>query len=196
MTHWLPTRFDELSAGEYADQFTRSEYRASNETEILIHFRLPNLRRRVFTEQRIVVDVLRDRSFTQPSMARLCNLRPLFVEDSVLDGFFAGDDSLVATRFKKYAGNREWARARFEAIRPFFTDHALSQGGGLTNDEYEDALYAYEPNLPQDQYERNMVTNVQLGFGMCGLPLPTLTTFSDAQVAARELEGRHAIVQS
>src|ERR1700691_1301568 len=35
MTHRLPTRLDTISPGEYAEQFTGSEYRASNETEIL-----------------------------------------------------------------------------------------------------------------------------------------------------------------
>ncbi len=196
MTHWLPTRFDELSAGEYADQFTRSEYRASNETEILIHFRIPSLRSTVFPNQRIVSDVLHDKGIEQPSMNRLCNLRPLFVEDTALDEFFTGPDADIAARFKRYAGNREWARGRFEAIRQYFTTIDLPQGSGLTNAEYEDALRAYEPSLSQERYEQNMITNVRFGFAMCGLPAPTLDSLEDAKTAAKDLEGRHAIVQS
>jgi hypothetical protein len=196
MTHWLPTRFDELSAGEYADQFTRSEYRASNETEILIHFRIPALRATVFTDQRIVSDVLHDKGIEQPSMNRLCNLRPLFVEDTALDGFFTGPDADIAARFKRYAGNREWARGRFEAIRQYFTTIDLPQGSGLTNTEYEDVLHAYEPSLTQAKYEQNMITNVRFGYAMCGLPVPALASFGDAQSAAKDLEGQHAIVQS
>ena len=196
MTHWLPTRLHEVSAGEYADQFTRSEYRASNETEILLHYRIPEVRRRVFENQRIVFDVMRERGIEQPPMARLCNLRPLFVEDCVLDGFFAGADADIAARFKKYAGNRAWARERFAAIREHFDDADLPPGGGLTNDEYETVLSTYEPALNQARYERNVVANIRLGFAMCGLPMPDFVAFGDAQTAAHELEGCHAIVQS
>lgn len=72
----------------------------------------------------------------------------------------------------------------------------VPQGSGLTNSEYEDVLRAYEPSLTQDRYEQNMITNVRLGFAMCGLPIPGITTFSDALTAASDLEGKHAIVQS
>jgi hypothetical protein len=196
MTHWLPVRLGELSAGEYADQFTRSEYRASNETEILLYYRIPGMRSRVFQGQRIVFDVLCEREVAQPSMVRLCNVRPLFVEDTVLDGFFTGDDVRIAERFKKYSGNRAWARDRFDALQQFFSRGDLPQGGGLTNDEYEEVLCAYEPTLSQERYERNVVANIGLGFAMCGLPIPDITSLADARVAARELEGCHAIVQS
>lgn len=196
MTHWLPIRLGELSAGEYADQFTRSEYRASNETEILMHYRIPDLRPTVFRNQRIVYDVLRERGMLQPSMVRLCNLRPLFVEDTVLDGFFGDGDAEIAARFKKYAGNRAWARERFGAIREYFARTDLPQGDGLTNDEYEDVLRTYEPSLTQERYERNIVTNIRLGFAMCGLPIPEFGSIADAQAGAADLEGCHAIVQS
>jgi hypothetical protein len=196
MTHWLPTRFDELGAGEYADQFTRSEYRASNETEILIHYRIPGFRESVFKQQRIVFDALSDKGVAQPSMHQMCNLRPLFVEDTVLDSFFGDADVELAQRFKRYNGNRAWARDRFAAIRPYFSHHELPQGSGLTNDEYELVLSSYEPRNDQHAYEQNMIRNVQFGFGMCGLVIPTLTSFADARTAANDLEGRHAIVQS
>jgi hypothetical protein len=196
MTHWLPTRLDELSAGEYADQFTRSEYRASNETEILIHYRIPELRAHVFEGQRIVADILKEKGMAQPSMVRLCNLRPLFVEDTVLDAFFAGSDGETSARFKQYAGNRAWARERFNAIRPHFSSQEFAQGSGLTNDEYEDVLRAYEPSLSQHTYETNTIANVRFGFAMCGLQPPALTSIGDAIEAAKQLDGRHAIVQS
>jgi hypothetical protein len=182
MTHWLPTRLDELSAGEYADQFTRSEYRASNETEILLHYRVPDLRARVFTDQRIVADVLLERNLAQPSMSRLCHLRPLFVEDDVLDGFFTESDSEMPRRMKRYSGNRAWARERFLSIQKHFVDHELPQGVGLTNDEYEHVLRAYEPNLSQETYEANVRRNVGFGYAMCGLSIPTLRSLSDAIV--------------
>lgn len=195
MTHWLPTRLDELTAGEYAEQFNRSEYRASNETELLIHYRIPELRSIVLPGVRIAFDVLREKGVEQPAMASLCRLRPLLVEDTVLDGFFA-DDPDIAARFKRFSGNREWARARFDAIRPCFQDPNLPQGSGLTDAEYEDVISTYEPRLTQERYEANVIRNVRLGYAMCGLASPEIRSFQEAREAAQRLEGQHAIVQS
>lgn len=198
MTHWLPTRLDELSAGEYAEQFARSEYRASNETEVLLHYRVPELRERVFQGMRIAVDIMKERGIQQPSAARLGNLRPLFVEDDILDGFFGDkpEDIAIGTRLKHYNGNRNWAKERFDAIWPYFQDESLPQGGGLTNDEYEPTIANYEPRLSQPEYEGNVIRNVRLGYAMCGLKVPLITSFSGAIEAAKNLEGEHAIIQS
>lgn len=198
MTHWLPTRLDELTPGEYAEQFARSEYRASNESEILVHYRVPELRERIFAGMRIAYDVMKERGIEQPTAARLANLRPVFVEDDVLDGFFGDkpEDMAIAAHLKKFNGNREWAMDRFRFIKPYFQDRSFPQGGGLTNDEYEATIAEYEPRLDQTEYEDNVIMNVRLGHAMCGLDVPFLTSLSEAIEAAKDLEGQHAIVQS
>jgi hypothetical protein len=71
MTNWLPTRLSEIPAGEYADQFARSEYRASNETEIQIHYRIPELRKEVFPNMTIAADIMKRRGIEQQSSALL-----------------------------------------------------------------------------------------------------------------------------
>lgn len=63
MTHYLPVELSEVSAEDYAEAFTASEYRASNETEILIHYRIPELRKLVFEGMKIAFDCLRNVAF-------------------------------------------------------------------------------------------------------------------------------------
>lgn len=198
MTHDIPTKLDEVSAEKYADEFTRSEYRASNETEILVHYRIPGLRSLVFPGMKIAFDILRERGIHQPSMKLLCALRQLVVEHDVLDSFFQGDhkNQEILERFKKYTGNRHWAVERFSAIQPYFVHPDFRQACGLTDAEYEGVISTYEPNLAQDTYEANVIRNVRFGFAMCGLEVPLITDFKQARQAAKQLEGHHAIVQS
>lgn len=197
MTYWLPTRLNELSAAQYADEFTESEYRASNETEILLHYRIPKLRARVFQDKRIVFDILKAQKVEQPSMQRLCNLRPVLIEDTILDTLFGHDpeDLAVMAGLKRFNGNRQWATERFAVIAPYFNASQLPLGSGLTHTEYEEVLGSYEPSLTQEQYEKNIIRNVGLGFAMCGLKLPKIASFNEAIAAAKTLEGHHAIVQ-
>lgn len=198
MTYWLPTRLNELSSAQYADEFTESEYRASNETEILLHYRVPELRAQVLQGKKIVFDILKEQGIEQPSMQRLCNLRPVLIEDTILDRLF-GDDpenlSLMAN-LKQFNGNREWATERFDTISNYFSDISLPLGSGLTHAEYESILGSYEPSLTQQQYEKNIIRNVRLGFAMCGKELPALNSLDEAIAAAEELEGQHAVVQA
>lgn len=198
MTYWLPTRLNELSASQYADAFSESEYRASNETELLLHYRVPALRSKVLQGKKIVFDILKEQDIPQPSMQRLCNLRPVLIEDTILDNLFGDDPENLAlmTDIKRFSGNREWATARYEAIVPYFNDPSLPLGDGLTHAEYEAILSNYEPRLTQEQYEQNIIRNVRLGFAMCGLEIPTIKTFDEAAKKAEELEGHHAIVQN
>ncbi len=198
MTHRLSTRLDTMTAEEYAEEFTASEYRASNETELLIHYRVPELRGLVFQGTKIAVDILRERNIPQPPSALLQELRPIVVEHAALDSFFSAsdDDKAILARYKSYNNNREWATERFSLIKPYFSGPEFPQSSGLSAKEYETAICAYEPNPDQARYEANVMRNVRFGFAMCGLAQPNIKTFQEARAAAVELEGQHAIVQS
>lgn len=198
MTHRLHTRLDEISANEYAEAFTRSEYRASNETEILIHYRIPQLRDVVFPGMKIAYDIMRERGVTQPSMSLLSVLRPLIIEQDTLDDFFGGnpENEAIRERLKSYNGNRPWAIKRYETIKPYFSHQGFPQSSGLTDNEYEAVISDYEPNLTREAYEANVIRNVRFGYAMCGLEVPFLARFTEAKAAANDLEGHHAIVQS
>lgn len=198
MTHWLPMRLGEISMNEYADQFARSEYRASNETEILAHYRIPDLRKMVFSGMTIAYDLLRQQGIPQPSSALLGKVRPLLIEHKDFDHLVgegpAAQEQLA--RIKRYDGNRDWASRHYHKIRDSFMDPSLPLGVGLTDTEYEPTIEAYQPHLSQERYEANVITNVRMGYGMCDLPIPTLSTFNDAREAAQELEGRDALVRN
>jgi len=198
MTHWLPTRLGEISMSEYADQFTRSEYRASNETEVLLHYRIPDLRKMVFSGMTIAHDVMRRRGISQPSSALLGKIRPLLIEHKDFDHLVGEDPAAQEqlARIKHYDGNRDWASRHYHKIRDSFMDPSLPWGVGLTDTEYEPTIEAYQPQLSQERYEANVITNVRMGYGMCDLPIPALSTFNDAREAAQELEGRDALVRN
>lgn len=196
MTHWLPTRLDLVSAAEYAEQFTGSEYRASNESEILAHYRIPELRGVVFPGMRLAVDMMKARGIARPPSQLLGHARALLVEHREFDGVVADDPAArpILDRLKYYGGNRAWARRHYEHIRERFSDPSLPQSDGLTDAEYESTIAGYEPNLNQTQYEANVIRNVRFAFAMCGQPVPFIANFKQALAAAEALEGRHALV--
>lgn len=197
MTNWFPTRLNEISEAEYSDQFTRSEYRASNETEILIHYRMPELRADVFPGMKIAADVMKERGIaTKPDSALLGKIRSILIEHNEMDFLLGNDPEIQAQlqRIKQYNGNRRWSGQHFTEIRDNFVDTTLPQGIGLIDTEYEDIISTYEPSLTQADYEENVKRNVRLAFGMCALAIPTFDNFEDAREAAKDLEGRHALV--
>ena len=198
MTHWLPTRLSEVSAEEYADQFTRSEYRASNETEILAHYRIPELRDIVFNGMTLAVDLMKQRGIPQPSSVLLGKIRPLLIEHDDFDHLVGNDPEAQAqlARIKHFSGNREWAINHYREIRHSFLDSTLPVGVGLTDTAYEPTIEAYNPAPDQAHYESNVIANVRMAYSMCEQPIPSLTTFNDAIAAAKDLEGHHALVRN
>lgn len=194
MTHWLPTNLATITPGEYAECFTGSEYIASNESEILIHYRLPSLRSELFAGQKIFFDTLIEAGTPQPTASKLYDIRAVIVEGDVLDNvlFPLKNDKPILERFKYYSGNRAWARARYQQIKPHCT--TTPQSFGLTKVEYEEVIQSYEGKCTQSEYETNMIRNVQLGHAMCGLQAPRIETLAQAQAAAQKLEGHHAVI--
>jgi hypothetical protein len=196
MTQWLPTRLDEVTAAQYAEQFTSSEYRASNESEVLVHYRIPELRGLVLPGTKMAVDIMKRRGIAQPPSHLLNQVRALLIESDTFD-HAAGDDpdtQAELARIKRFSGNRQWATAHYDKIRSRFTDPSLPLGYGLTDAEYEPTIVSYEPHLSQAQYEANVMRNVRFGYAMCGLALPQIENFDQARRMAAELEGRDALV--
>lgn len=198
MTNWLPVRLTDLSAAEYAQQFKLSEHRASNETELMIHERIPGLRERTFPGMRILYDSLKERGFAYPSASEMVALRSLLIEGTVLDGWFDDrpEDRALIERLKTFNGNIPWATERFEAIKPLFSDPSLPLGSGLTIEQYEPVIAGYKADMTPERYEHNVVRNVRYGYLMCGLDAPAVTGLAGAIAAAKDLEGHHAIVQA
>jgi hypothetical protein len=197
MTHRLPTRLDEVSATEYAEEFTRSEYRASNETEILIHYRIPEIRETVFSGMKIAFDILCDRGIIQPSASDLGLLRRMVIETDYLDNKFEDEeDQKILEWLKGFNTNRDWAIDRFNEIKGDFTGIDIAQDFGLTDKEYEQVISIYEPQSDQTRYEKNVIRNVKFGHAMCGLLVPEIEDIGQAIELAKGLEGHHAKTQS
>lgn len=196
MTHRLPTSLSNISAQEYAEDFTKSEYRASNESEILVHYRIPGIREFCFGGMKIAYDMLKEHGINVTDSYSLSLLRPILIETSLLDEYFSKnqDDATILSRLKQYGGNRSWAIARFNRIRSLFDATNLAQSIGLADGEYEATIAAYEPHIDQEEYEENIIRNVKFGYLMCGLAEPEFYSFGDALAAAKELEGHHARV--
>jgi len=194
MTHWLPTNLRDMTPGEYAEFFTQSEYIASNETEIFIHYRLPELRRELFPGTKIFYDTLKDAETPVPSVSNLYDMRSIIVEGHVLDTvlFPNKNDKPILERFKYYSGNRPWARSRFSRIQPYFLD--TPQSFGLTKAEYEEVITGYQSSFSQQRYEANIMRNVKLGYAMCGKEVPKIENFADAVAKAEKLVGSFAVV--
>lgn len=198
MTHALPVALDNVSAEQYAEAFTASEYRASNETEVLIHYRIPDLRQFVFSGMKIAFDILRERHVPQLPAGTLAKLRAVIIESDILEPLFqtSPEDREIYARFKLFNGNRKWATERYEVIKPYFTGLGMHDSKSLGDDAYERVIASYEPRLSQETYETNVIRNIKFGYAMCGLAVPTINNFTQALEAAERLEGHHAIVQS
>lgn len=196
MTHWLPTNLSEVTEAEYAEQFTGSEYRASNETEILAHYRVPKLRPKVFRGMRLAVDIMRERGIDQPPSQKLGTIRSLLIEYDDFDHLVGDgpDAQAELKRIKQYNGNRRWSSQHYTQIRDRFTDPSLPLGYGLTDAEYEQTISGYNPDLSQEQYELHVIRNVRFAYAMCGHEIPLITNFAQARELAVALEGQHALV--
>lgn len=196
MTFPLPTNLDQITPEEYAEAFTESEYRASNETEIAIHYRIPDLRSMILAGTRTIIDTLRDHKIPELEPDALADFRATVIETNALDDLFATpDDAPVLNRLKSYTGNRPWARHRYDILRPLVAGLDLPRATGLSNKGYN-SLAAYSSQMDQQTYESHIIRNVRYGYIMCGLMPPSdIKTLSDAAAAvAEDLEGNHAIV--
>jgi hypothetical protein len=145
---------------------------------------------------KIAADLMKERGIKQPSSALLGKVRSILIEHDEMDFLLGNDPEVIDAlkRIKQFDGNRRWSGEHFMQIRDNFVDESLPQGVGLIDTEFEEVIANYEPQLTQEQYEQNVIRNVRLAFGMCALGIPIINTFEEARKAAKELEGRHALV--
>jgi len=188
MLFYYPHDVASVSRAEFEEALIVSEYAASNETEILIHYRVPALRERVFADKRIFVDLLRERGVAQPPVRALLHLRKQMIEDDVLDPFFFVDarDEPIRTTFKSYRGNRAWCKHRLSEVRAL-PNPAEYFYRFLTPTNYERVLAGYQSTATQASYESTVLMNVRLAFVLLNLPGPP-GAFAECEAALRRLE--------
>ena len=191
MLFYYPHDVSAVTQEEFDEAVILSEYAASNETEVLIHYRIPGLREKVFRDQRIFVDLLRERGIgQQPPVHSLLHLRKTLIERDVLDPFFFQDprDLPVRSTLKSYAGNGAWCKQRMREIRRLKNPTEYFYRF-LTPVNYERVLSTYESAATQETYESVTLRNVRLAFELLGLDNPP-ATFSECIERIGELEGR------
>lgn len=189
MLFYYPHDVSAVTQEEFDEAVILSEYAASNETEVLIHYRIPALREKVFQDRRILFDLLRERGVvTQPPVHSLLHLRKTLIERDVLDPFFFHDprDATVRETLKSYAGNGAWCKHRMREIRRLQNPTEYFYRF-LTPANYERVLSTYESAATQESYETVTLRNVRLAFELLGLRNAP-ATFGECRERVRELE--------
>jgi hypothetical protein len=190
MLFYYPHDMTSVGQAEFDDTVIAGEYAASNETEILAHYRVKGLRERVLQDRRIFFDLLRERGVAQPSVASLGHLRRWLVETDHLDPYFfqKPEDEPVRATLKGYRGNGAWCKKRFEETLklPHPTEFSYRF---LTPVNYERVLSTYESSSTQADYERTVLMNVRLAFALLRLERPP-RAFGECLERVSELEGK------
>lgn len=167
--------------------FTYQERLASNESEVLVHFREPRLRASVLPGVRMWADVLRERGASQPDATTLYAVRDrLVMDDAFGDDVLGGEPEVLAWLRAWRTRTPKWCDARYERLRdvpaPRFPWRRLSGGS------YEAEIAAYRPEWSQKRYETHTLRNLALGYALLGWDDPP-TRFSRAAGAIERLEG-------
>jgi hypothetical protein len=192
---YYPHDMTSVARDEFDRTVIEGEYAASNETEILAHYRVSGLREQVFQDRRIFFDVLRERGTPQPHATDLLFLRKGLIETDHLDAFFFGADPRnepVKALLKSYRGNGAWCKKRFEETLRLRNPQEYFYPF-LTPANYERTILHFPDEPPderrrQDDYERIVLMNVRLMFELHGFTDPP-RTFADCKDAVRRLEG-------
>lgn len=187
---YYPYDMASVTQEEFDDAVILSEYAASNETEILIHYRTPQIREKIFQDKKIFFDILRERDIRMPPVQSLFRVRRLMIETDILDPFFftKPEDEDIRKMFKTFRGSRAWCKERFsETLK--LTNPAEYFYEFLTPANYERVLQSYQPSAGEQTYRRVTLMNVRLAGTILGIRhIPE--TFEECFDAARELEGR------
>ena len=160
-----PYDMTSVSEDEFNETVITNEYAASNETEILAHFRVPGLRESVLQDRRIFFDTLKDMGITQPTVHQLLGMRRLLIETGSLDFLFPKpEDAAVITQLKSYSGNRAWCKTRFKQVVDLNPTEYFFWALRPLN--YERVLMNYQTTSTQENYERTVLKTVRI---MCAV---------------------------
>ena len=179
-----------VSMEEFQEIMTKGEYVASDETEILIYYRIPELHKKVFIHERIFFDILKERGVKQPPLWALAKLRQQLIETDNLDAFFftKTEDQEIKLWFKKWRINSMWNETRYlESLK--VKNAERFQYRSLTPYNYERTIENYEAIGGEAEYQKLVLSNIQLAFAIVGLENPP-TTFEECFEKIKLLENK------
>lgn len=183
-----PYDMSSVSTDEFEETVIMNEYAASNETEIMAHYRIPGLRDLMLKDRRIFYDTLRDMSVPQPPVRQLLEMRRQIVETSNLDFLFPkAEDAAVIKQLKGYRGNKAWCKTRFDQVVVLSPTEYFFWA--LRPYNYERVLANYQSTSTQENYERTLLKTVRVMHAVIGLVDPP-KDFAACFDRVRELEGR------
>jgi len=163
-----PYDMSSVSEDEFNETVITNEYTASNETEILAHYRVPGLRDSVLQDRRIFFDTLKEMGITQPTVHQLLGMRRLLIETSTLDFLFPKpEDGPVIAQLKSYSGNRAWCKTRFKQVVDLNPTEYFFWALRPLN--YERVLINYQTTSTQENYERTLLKTVRIMCAVMGL---------------------------
>lgn len=192
-THLLfyyPYDMSSVSQEEFDDVIILGEYAASNETEIFIHYRIPDIRKKIFQNRKIFFDVLKENGVAKPPVEAMFKTRKLIIETDILDPFFftKPEDEFLRQEFKTYRGSKPWCKERYtESLKLKNPEEYYYKF--LTQLNYERIINSYKSSSAQAEYERNVLINIKLVFALMGLENPP-QSFPECLDKIEELEGK------
>ena len=192
-THLLfyyPYDMTSVSEEEFSDAVTLAEYTASNETEIFIHYRIPELREKVFQDRRIFFDILKERETPQPPIQAMFQVRKIIIETDSLDSLFftKPEDAQIRDTFKSYTGSNSWCKERYQASIKLKNPHEYSYKF-FTPLNYERTITVYQSTAGEAEYQRNILLNIRLLCMILGMENPP-ETFEEFFEKLPLLEGK------
>lgn len=173
LTHlvfYYPYDISSVNQAEFDEAIILNEYTASNETEVFVHYRIPELRQKILQDRRIFFDVLKARAIPKPTPRSLLFLRKALIETDDLDTYFFTDSAyqIIKKQYKSYRGNRAWCKARFIEIRKFKNPTEYFYPF-LTTNNYERVLSNYISTTTEQDYQKNILKNFRLAFELMGI---------------------------
>lgn len=182
-----PYDMSSVSEEEFNETVITNEYAASNETEILAHYRVPNLRFSILQDRRIFFDTLFQMRIKQPTVHNLLKMRRTLIETSTLDFLFPKlADKPVLAHLKSYKGNQAWCKTRFNQIADLNPTEYFFWALRPLN--YERVLRNYQSTSTQENYERTTLKTVRIMCAVMNQPLPQ--HFEECFAMIQNLEGR------
>lgn len=167
----LPQHAANVSLEEFTEQFIYQERIASTETEVMAYYRVPGLREKIFPDEKIYFDVLKERGITQPNPAEFLEHRNLMVTDAEYgQRHLPEEENIKILQFfqlwkdltPKWCGERwrtlqsrnipeyDWERSDVNNYEKLIKNFTLSENNDLN----------------QRLYERNTIRNLNLGLGV------------------------------
>jgi hypothetical protein len=183
-----PLQLKEYTLPYFSQVAIYNEYAAANDTEILIYYRIPELRAKTFKDK-IFYDVLLEKFKKQPDVRYLFELRRSIIDENDFSFFKSIPDSKnildFLTKFKD--NNTVWCENWYDKFPKLQIDYSQKRTA-LPILDYEEYLENYSSDKSEERYRDNILYNTQVAAEIASLKLPQ--KFEECEDTFKELEGK------